>query len=53
MQDRAIVAGIIVVSLVLFSIVDNWLDRKNNYDSARRNYTGIKDDEHTDDFLPW
>lgn len=53
MRDWAIVIGILVVSLVLYSMVDDWLGRKNHPDKARKNYTGIKDDEHTDDFLPW
>lgn len=51
MRDRSIVVAILVVSLVLYSFVDNWLERKNK--GATKNYNGEKDDPNTDDSLPW
>ena len=50
MQDWA-VAGILVVSLVLYSIVDDWLERRRREDA--KNYSGEKDEPNTDDSLPW
>ena len=53
MRDWGIVVAILVVALVLSSFIDDWLERKNHLERDRNDFTGIKDEENTDDFLPW
>ena len=46
------VVGCAVVFLLHF-FLDLYLEKKNKLQNKMDEYTGIKDEENTDDFFPW
>lgn len=53
MPDWAkVVIGCVAVFLLHF-LLDLYCERKNRLQDKINEYTGIKDEENTDDFLPW
>ena len=53
MRDRAILVIASIAVFLFYYLVDRSIERHNNTQNKIDEYTGIKDEDSTDDFLPW
>ena len=53
MSDRAILVIASIAVLLFYYWVDQSIERHNKTQNKIDEYTGIKDEDNTDNFLPW